>query len=144
MTRDRVKKTVLMMLVAGLPAVASGSALADPLQEGIDLCVAMREKIFECKDAFATAFVARLNAPAEQQSALRKKALEEITADGSGPLEPRQRACAETAKSKGAPPPEKVKEWKAKLEACFVKTDCNERVACMQPVVKPGGGKSVK
>ena len=124
--------------------VAGAEESVDPkLQQGIDLCVQMRERIFECKEEFADVFVARFNPPPERKAALRKKALEEITADGSGPLEPRQKACAAMARPGRMPSDEQIQQMKKVLDDC-AKQDCKTRVACMSSIVKPGTGKSVK
>jgi hypothetical protein len=139
MTKQNLKRLALLV-VAGLPAMEVGAQQADPgMEAGIDLCVQMRERIFECKEQFADFFVARHNPPPEQRDALRRKALEEIVQEGSGPLEPRRKICAAMARPGHAPP---SKEWldeaRKKLEGCAATTDCSARVACMKNILKPG------
>jgi hypothetical protein len=133
------------VLAAAIPTLtAHAEEKVDPkLQQGIDLCVRMRELIFECKEDFAEAFVARRNPPPERKAALLQKAREEITADGSGPLEPRQKACAAMARPGQVPSDELLAGMKKALDDC-AKQDCKARVVCMSGIMKPGAGKSVK
>jgi hypothetical protein len=128
--------------------VAAGAHAADArFTEGINLCVEMREKVFECKEDFADAFVAQHNPPPERRKALREKALEEITADGSGPLPPRQEKCQLMTKAISAQgDPEqlqaKLDGMKKLIAFCSAKAECKERVECMMPFIKPGMGKA--
>lgn len=124
------------------PARAEGASSAS----GVDLCVQMRERIYECKDEFAEAFVAHHNAPAAQRPAMKQKALEEITSDGSGPLEPRRQACVATVQHGPPPPPDKVSAIEQGLARCTATPNCKARVECLMPLIKPmvGKGKSAK
>jgi hypothetical protein len=129
-------------------AMMAGAARAeDPsLEPSINLCVEMRERIYQCRDEFAEAFVNHHSPPPERRAALKAKALEEITADGSGPLEPRRQVCADMAKRGMKPPSDKLPELRKALAECSAKSDCQARVDCLMPVIKPmvGKGKSVK
>lgn len=151
MTKQAAAKH-LRPFVAALPLlVASSQAQADasPLfEEAVTMCVEMRERVFECKAEFAESFVAQRNPPPEQRKALIKKALEEITADGSGPLEPRRDRCRVTTKNmQGGPQDEATKRGKLDgmkkvLAFCSAKENCAERVECMKAFFKPGAGKA--
>jgi RNA polymerase sigma-70 factor (ECF subfamily) len=147
MSNENLKRVATFLGVA-LPALVAGAAqddLSDPkIRQGVDMCVQMREQIFECKEAFAEVFVARRNPPPEQREALLRKALEEITKDGSGPLEPRQKVCAAMVKPGPPPTQERIDAMKKKLQTCGATTDCQARVACLSDVLRPGEGKSVK
>jgi RNA polymerase sigma-70 factor (ECF subfamily) len=136
---------------AALPALIAGShAAADPVDPGFldaaaDHCVQMREKVFECKDAFAQAFVDKHNPPPERRAAMLARTLEEIVADGSGPLPPRKKACEQTVQKMLRPENEKVLRDKLEgmrklLAFCAAKSDCAERVECMVPFFPPGKG----
>jgi hypothetical protein len=130
-------------------ALLVGAAHADPTpatDDGVNLCVEMREKIFECKEEFADAFVEHHNVPAAEKAATRAKAVEEITADGAGPLEPRRQACADTMKKGAHPPADKVAAMKQGLAKCAAEPNCKARVACLMPLIRPmvGKGKSVQ
>jgi RNA polymerase sigma factor (sigma-70 family) len=153
MTNETRRRMGALMGVA-LPAlVAGGQAAAGPgvdpafLAAAADHCVQMREKVYECKDAFAESFVNRHKPTPEQRAALLARAYEEIVADGSGPLEPRKKACEATVnKMLKAEEPEilnrKLEGMKKLLAFCAAKTDCNERVECMVPFFPPGKGET--
>ncbi len=133
----------------GLLALAvSSNALAEEAttEDGINLCVQVRERIFECKEDFAEAFVAHHNPKPEQRETMRRKALDEITADGSGPIEPRRQACAESTKGGPALTADKLREFKRGLADCVARSGCPARVSCLMPIIKNriGKGKSVK
>jgi RNA polymerase sigma factor (sigma-70 family) len=141
----------LTPFVAALPIlVASAQAQADMaalIEEGVDLCVEVREKVFECKNEFAEAFVNQRNPPPEQRKALVKKALEEIVADGSGPVEPRRDKCRAMAKRTQGSQDEaqlrgKLDGMKKVLAFCAGKETCSDRVECMKDFFKGGGGKA--
>jgi hypothetical protein len=149
---DHMKSTTKLtnLFRTGLVASAlfTGAAHADDtaqIEEGINLCVEMREKIFECKEEFADAFVDHHNPPANQRTAMRAKAIEEITNDGSGPIEPRRKACAESARG-GRPGADKMQALKQGLATCAATADCKARVACLMPLIRPlvGKGQTVK
>jgi hypothetical protein len=92
---------------AALPALLAGAEVkADPalVEEGVSWCVQMREKVFECKEAFADTNSMINSAPAERRKALRAKFMEEITADGSGPLAPPPGEVADHVQQAGEPP----------------------------------------
>jgi RNA polymerase sigma-70 factor (ECF subfamily) len=133
--------TALPILLANADVRADAALV----EEGVNWCVEMREKVFECKEAFADANPMISNAPADKRQALRAKFLEEITADGSGPLSPRQEKCrAMSGKLATANPDEaraKLDGMKKLLAFCAAKEDCAARVECMSPFLKPGGGK---
>src|SRR5688572_29930787 len=72
--------TLSLMIALASPAVF---AQENPkITEGVALCVKMREQIYQCQEDFADAFVAMRNPPPEERANMRKRALEEITADG--------------------------------------------------------------
>ena len=152
MTQTKTKTSTRNNLIRSLGLVAlalANTAYAEDkatTEGAVNLCVEMREKIFECKEDFAEAFVAHHNPKPEQRQAMKAKALEEITADGSGPLEPRRQVCAETMKSGTAPPADKIREFRQVLADCAAKPGCPARVACLMPLIKNriGKGKSVK
>lgn len=143
-TRNLVASIGLLALA--LPYTPRAHAEDKAASDAVNLCMEMRETIFGCKEEFAEAFVAHHNPAPDRRAAMRAKALEEITADGSGPVEPRRQACAESMKGAAAPPAEKIDEMKRGLAACAAKSDCPDRVACLMPLIKAriGRGKSVK
>lgn len=147
MNRTRTTFSGTALMIAGA-LLAGPVALADqpPDEEGINLCVEMREKIYECKEQFAEAFVSHHQPPADKRAAMKAKALEEITADGSGPPGPRRQVCAEMASKGMRPPADKMAGLKKGLAECSAKPDCDARVSCLMPLIKPmvGKGKSVK
>jgi hypothetical protein len=122
-------------------ALASPTVLAQEnpeIAEGVALCVKMREQIYQCREDFADAFVAMRNPPPEQRANMRKRALEEITADGSGPLPPRQQKCAPMGRSLAAMGPEALASSHKKLAACGAIKDCKKRVSCIRDLLMPG------
>jgi hypothetical protein len=151
-TRTKTKTSPRNNLIRsiGLLALAlANTAYAEDraaTEDAVNLCVEMRERIFECKEDFAEAFVAHHNPRPEQRQAMKAKALEEIIADGSGPLEPRRQVCAETMKRGPAPPADKIRDFRQSLADCAAKSGCPARVACLMPLMKDriGKGKSVK
>jgi hypothetical protein len=145
-TSPSIRTRAPLLAVLALPfAISARPAQADDAQasKAVDLCVQTRERIFECKDEFAEAFVAHHNPPAAQRAKMKQKALEEIVGDGSGPLEPRRQAC-----SQGGPPPapEKLAALEQGLARCAATPNCQARVDCLMPVIKDmlGKGKSVQ
>jgi RNA polymerase sigma-70 factor (ECF subfamily) len=150
MSRTSLKRAALIGAATALPAFVAG-AQAEPsmVEQGVGICVEMREKVFDCKAEFAEAFVTRLNPKPELRKMYVRKALEEIVADGSGPVEPRREKCRamiskiEAAGNEG--------EIKAKIDGmkklvayCAAKAECSERVECMMPFLRPGAGKASK
>jgi hypothetical protein len=139
--------TARVVLLAGLllgPAARADQPAAN--EDAVNMCVEMRERIYECKEPFADAFVEHHNPPAAERAKMRAKALEEITNDGSGPIGPRRQACVDTVKGSKVPPPEKVRELKEGLARCAAEADCDKRVACLMPLIRPmvGKGRTVK
>jgi RNA polymerase sigma factor (sigma-70 family) len=117
-----------------LPAlVASASDGNRPLgrTEAIEACVRFKERSLACAEQLVDHFVR--DVPNEQRAKLRQKALKDLKAEGSGPIEPRRRTCAADvdAKENGRPPFGlfKVAHLTA-LEACDKEPDCSVRVAC--------------
>jgi hypothetical protein len=138
-----VLSPILLALHASAQPAEKSQGDAD-LEAGINLCVQMRERIYECKEAFADKILAQRNPPAEQRDALRKKIIDELTADGSGPMEPRRRSCegmARAGKDLG-------KEWlttaRKKLDSCSAMTDCRSRLGCIQELMKPSRPKPAR
>jgi RNA polymerase sigma factor (sigma-70 family) len=144
MRTENLKRAVAFLGVA-LPALlASAEQKRHPLTEqGIDLCVATRERSFACKEEFADALIARRNPPPEQRAAWRRKAIEKITADGSGPLEPRRDRCAAMVLPGPPPPTEKagLERIRKRLDECTAQPDCTARVACLIELYPHGGRK---
>jgi hypothetical protein len=147
-TKTSTRKHLIRSIGLVALALATSAHAEDKstIEDGVNLCVEMREKIFECKEDFAEAFVAHHNPRPEQRQAMKQKALEEITADGSGPIEPRRQVCAEMAKRGMAPPADKIRELRRGMADCAAKSGCPARVACLMPLIKNriGKGKSVK
>jgi hypothetical protein len=131
-------------ITLNIPVAALAQAPSDG--EAIKLCVETREKIFECKEQFAEAFVNHHRPPAAERAAMKAKALEEIIADGSGPLGPRRQVCADMAAQGKRPPADKLQELKKGLAECTAKASCDARAACLMPLIRPmvGKGQSVK
>jgi hypothetical protein len=128
------------LLVAGICTQAIGAAAqeskkppADP-PDGVALCVQMREQVFECKEVFADAFVEMRNPPADQKATLKKKVLEEITADGSGPLPPRRQRCEAMGRSV---PGGALATMQKQLDGCAATKDCRQRLTCIRELMGP-------
>jgi hypothetical protein len=146
--RNHIRSIVLlspMLLALHASAQPADKSKADAdLEAGINLCVQMRERIYECKEAFADKILAQKNPPAEQRAALRKKVIDELTADGSGPLEPRRQSC----EGMGRGGKNLGNEWLAtarkKLDSCSAMTDCQARLSCIQELMKPSRPKPAK
>jgi hypothetical protein len=133
---SRVLPLGLMIALSASPHVV---AQEDPkIAEGVAFCVKMREQIYACREDFADAFVAMRNPPLEERAKLRKRALEEIAADGSGPLPPRQQKCARMGHSLAAMGPETLASSHKKLSACGAIKDCKKRVSCIRELMVPG------
>ena len=132
MRRENLKRAaalfgvVLPALVAG--AEESGKTLTK--EESIDFCVDMREKTAECKEEFADHFASM--GPPERREAIRKKVLEELVADGTGPREPRRQKCAAQAERK---PPSYKQEDVKEARKCFAEKDCKTAFACLKPLI---------
>jgi hypothetical protein len=137
-SRARAAALVGAALAAGAQAHA---ALGD---DAVNFCLQVREQVFACKDEFAEAFVARRNPPPEQRMALWGQALAEITEDGSGALEPRQRKCQEWTDKKrgqfgGGDGRARLVALQKQVAACTAKAACTARVECMMslPLFEP-------
>jgi hypothetical protein len=71
--------------------------------------------------------------PPEQRAKFKQKAIKDLKAEGSGPIEPRRRKCAEDVDEaeRGRPPFGLFKRADlAALEACDKEPACPARVAC--------------
>jgi hypothetical protein len=125
------------------PAAASGAAPSDELSldEATAFCVRLHEQVVTCAAEFIDmtmdlrgkydpGFAARFSTP-EAKAAAKKEGIEEVKADGSGPLEPRQQRCRDYARE--PPTPRKVP---AETEPCFQIADCAQKIACMRPVME--------
>jgi RNA polymerase sigma factor (sigma-70 family) len=134
MRRENLKRAAAFLGVA-LPALVAGAGeKRDPVtEEGIDLCVATRERTLECKEEYADAIIAHYSPSPERQAALRRKVIEKITAEGSGPLEPRREKCAAMAMPGPPPPTEKagLERMRKAIDECFAQPECTARVACL-------------
>ena len=133
MTRTITMITTVATLATGALALRAVAARADgdkpvPPEQGIAACVEFREKAVACKDVLADYFASF--APPEQRARIRERALAEIIADGSGPLEPRRAKCAEAQAR--SPYTERVL---ATLRGCATKTDCTAQLACAKPIM---------
>jgi hypothetical protein len=103
-------------------------------------CVTMLEKSYQCREIFIDAMM-RLRAshhspdiPQDQWAAAREIGLRELAEEGSGPLEERRARCA--ANVDGGQMPRITRADADQMNACLAKTSCDERVACMMPVLE--------
>lgn len=142
------KALIAAVTLSGTLLAASSAGLAREVtdDEAINLCVETREKIFECKEAFAEAFVNHHQPPAAERAAMKAKAVEEIVADGSGPVAPRRQVCADMARKGKRPTAGMLQALKKGVAECSAKASCDQRVACLMPLIRPmvGKGQSVK
>jgi hypothetical protein len=134
----------------GLACVLGGgcstraTAPAAPLgtEQATAMCVRLHEQGAACLDPFAelllelrathdSRFAGMLKDPGMRED-LRQAVRQETLADGTGPLEKRTRRCRDYA-TQGPPVPA---EDPATLEACYALADCQQRVACMRPVLE--------
>jgi hypothetical protein len=103
-------------------------------------CMAVREKAWQCKDPFIDAMMALRDRhaapsiPKDQWAAAREQGLRELEADGSGPVEPRQKRCAD-AVAAGMMSSLSQKDGDD-MNACLAKTSCADRVPCMIGVLE--------
>jgi hypothetical protein len=124
-----------------LPAlVARAEAANDALvQEAVSVCMTMEARMYECKEAFAEALVARRNPPPDKHKDLVQKALDKLNKESSAPKEARRQLCM------GRVPPDLKKEglerFKKNADACAAKEDCAARAACMVPLIDRGKPK---
>jgi RNA polymerase sigma factor (sigma-70 family) len=137
MSRATLKNATILFGVA-LPALVAGAEkVPEPAlnEAAVNGCVELREKVFECDAAFAELFIK--NAPAERKNALRGKVLEEIAADGAGPVEPRRKKCADMlSKRPMSASREQLAAFEQGLRACYAKTDCQARASCLWPIME--------
>jgi len=131
-----------LLFAAALPVAAWAKGETLSRKEMIGGCVRLREKAYECKEAFIDAMIdlrrkvqkriARAAATEEGRAKLREIGLREITEDGSGDLAPRRRRCASVVRK--SRPVERAAAQA--FEACYAKNDCGERIACLMPLMK--------
>jgi hypothetical protein len=133
-----IRRTIALIAVA-LPSFAVSAASDKPLpaDQAVAACVEFKEKAVACKEVLADYFASF--APAEKRQRLREKAMQEIVAEGTGPLEPRQAKCAESQ----ARQPYTEAEATA-LRACAAKTDCQAQLDCAKPLMSKMTGRSKK
>nr|UXE46069.1 hypothetical protein Hi04_10k_c5591_00009 [uncultured bacterium] len=125
---------------AGTGSTASGDDNLS-LDDATAFCVRLHENVVSCAGEFIDlmmdlrghydpGFQAKFSTP-EAKAAAKKEGIEEVKADGSGPLEPRQQRCREYAQQ--PPTPRKAP---AELEPCFKIADCTQKIECMRPVME--------
>jgi RNA polymerase sigma factor (sigma-70 family) len=145
MMREKVKMAVALFGTA-LPALVAGADQGGkplPREELIAVCVEFKEKALVCKEELADHFAAF--APPERREKIRAKALQEIVQEGSGPLEPRQKKCAEDVDPKGKKPMSfgaLTEPDVAALRICEKETDCKKRVECGMAVLNEAGRRA--
>ena len=148
---DKSLTGVALLAGVALPALAAGAhtTTSGPLMDdALQWCVEMRERVFACKQESAEAMIASLNPPVELRPTLLRKALEEITADGSGQLERRRESCRPIIERKRREYRElgdgdargMLDGMKKVLAFCSAKPDCKARVECMMPFLSAGAG----
>jgi hypothetical protein len=125
-----------LSLVALLPTFASHAAedAPSPSHDLSLFCLVFRERMFECRHQFADVFVSWWDPPPEQRERLRAKALEVVTKGGSGPREPRLRACP---RESGLWSERWLLALRSNLSTCAAKADCHERTTCAMPIIFP-------
>jgi RNA polymerase sigma factor (sigma-70 family) len=136
MSKESLRRATILFGVA-IPALVSAGETAPKLRDAaISGCMEMREKIFECKEAFAEVFTAGV--PPEGRNVLRRKAIEEMTADGSGAVQPRRDKCTAAIDKDGRLPSskEQIEAWERSLRNCWAQPDCTTRAACLMPILK--------
>jgi hypothetical protein len=136
MNRGNVKLLLVVVLVSSGVSVAAPSRPVDP----VATCVSLREKIFQCKEAFADDHVARVHAGPQERETVHSRVLADISGGGGGPLSDRQAACAHDLAGDGP----WSRSWLAgharALDGCAAEKRCPARVACMVPILFPPGG----
>ena len=139
MMREKLKKAVALFGTA-LPAlVASAEQTGKPLgrDEAIAACLEFKEKSLACKEELADHFAAMV--PPERRAKIREKAMAELVAEGSGPLEPRRVKCASDVdgKEKGPLPFGVFTDRDlAALRACEKESVCKKRVDCAMGAIR--------
>jgi|SoiMethySBSTD1v2_1073268.scaffolds.fasta_scaffold20532_3 hypothetical protein len=131
------------------PVADAGTAATDQLtlDQSVDFCVRLHEQVAPCAGEFIDLnielrekhfpdFAEKAKDP-KTRAAMHDEGIKEVLADGTGPLEPRRQRCKEYAEH-GPPTP---KSAVPKMEACFAKSACKEKVECMRPVLDERYGK---
>jgi RNA polymerase sigma factor (sigma-70 family) len=139
MMRDKLKKAVVLF-GAALPALVAGAEQrGKPLarDEAIAACLEFKEKSLACKEELADHFAAMV--PPERRAKIREKAMAEMVAEGSGPLEPRRNKCASDVdgKEKGPMPFGIFTDRDlAAVRACEKESECKKRVECAMGAIR--------
>lgn len=126
---------------ASVDAAPAPSSDALSLEEGTAFCVRLHESVVPCAGEFIDLnidlrsryfpeFAQKLSTP-EARAEARKLGIEEVQADGAGPLEPRRQRCRGYAQH-GPPTPRSAVP---PMEVCFAKAACAEKIECMRPVL---------
>lgn len=129
---------------APAPASTPQASASEPLStaEAVAFCVRLHEQAAPCAGEFIDLtmdlrakyfpeFAEKIATP-EARAAAKKTGMEEVMADGTGPLEPRQQRCQDYVEH-GPPTP---RDAPARLEPCFAKAVCAEKIECMRPVME--------
>ncbi len=132
---------------AGAPAVAAPSPASSDGEllsaaESVDFCVRLHEQMVPCAPEFIDLtmdlrakyfpeFAQKIATP-ESRASAKKIGIDEVMADGAGPLEPRRKRCQEYVEH-GPPTPRSAP---LQMEPCFAKQACGEKIECMRPVME--------
>src|SRR5262245_46049540 len=112
-----------VLALSALPARAGDASKPLPRDQAIATCVAYKEKAVACKEELADFFAGF--APADQRPRFREKALQEIVAEGTGPLAPRQDKCAKDVEKSPL-----TEADRAAMETCSAVKDCHAAIEC--------------
>jgi RNA polymerase sigma-70 factor (ECF subfamily) len=135
-----LRKTVVLFGLV-LPALANAGDASKPLpkEEAVNTCIWYKEVAVKCKEELADYFAsfAPAGTPPEKRARYRARALEEIVAEGTGPLEPRRAKCAVDIEKQ----PITYGDL-ALLKSCAAqaKDDCKAAVECAKSFARRGRG----
>jgi RNA polymerase sigma factor (sigma-70 family) len=142
---NKSTKTAAAALGVLLPVLAASAADSKRLtpEQTIDFCIEMREEMLACKEVVVDVRSSRV--PADKREGTRRMILQEVTEDGSGPLEARRARCAADLKSPKAAWISHITQADAgTIRACKSQQDCKLRMACWMNAIQPIVARSRK
>ena len=141
--RKMTQHALIFTLLVAPPALAKSKAGGDSLTHAqlVDSCVKNREEALACKEPFIDAMI-ELRARHQPQIAeaiktpagkleTREIGLKELAADGGGPVAERRTKCEAVASHT-----QMSRADLDALNACYTKSDCTAKVACMMPILE--------
>jgi RNA polymerase sigma factor (sigma-70 family) len=122
------RATALALAIPALVAAAAEKTAAPlTVEEGMALCTTLFERVYDCREEMADAYVVK--ASASERKALRRQALAEVVKDGAD-----QNQCVRESVEKRLKdfPPKRVQE----VRDCMQAADCKAFATCIIPVLR--------